>query len=217
MNELLRRIQTLLWPKLGLTLAINFLFWGGYGWLGRHAVFPVRPMGVTWLDERVVFSPEPWAAVYLSQFLLTGLLPWLIDSASVLRRYVRAMLLLSGVSFLIFFVWPVASPRPEEHGGSVLMAWIARADGAYNAFPSLHAGFIALIGGLGWRMFGRRPTWLVVALFGAWAAAILHSTLATRQHYAWDLVAGLGLGLLADRWAWRGFKRSGPTLFETPS
>ena len=202
--------------KAGLTLAINLLFWGGYAWLARHAFFPVRQMATTWVDEAIPFAPEPWAAVYLSQFLLTGLLPWFIDSAAVLRRYVLALLLLSGVSFAVFLLWPVASPRPTGLLGSGLMAWIARADGAYNAFPSLHAGFLALVGGLGWRMFGRRPAWPAIALFGVWATAILYATLATRQHYAWDLGAGLALGSLANRIAWRDFNRSAPTRPESP-
>lgn len=216
MNELSRRLRTLVGQKVGLTVAINLLFWGGYGWLARHALFPVRPMASTWVDGAVPFAPAPWAAVYLSQFLLTGLLPWFIDSAAVLRRYVTAMLLLSGVSFVIFLLWPVASPRPAGQLESGLMAWIARVDGSYNAFPSLHAGFLALIGGLGWRMFGRRPAWPVVVLFGAWTAAILYATLATRQHYCWDLVIGLVLGALANRIAWRGFNRSAPARLETP-
>lgn len=216
MNELLRRVQTLLWPKLGLTLAVNLLFWGGYGWLARHAVFPVQPMARTWLDEAVGFSPEPWAAVYLSQFLLTGLLPWLIDSPQVLRRYVGAMFLLSAVSFVVFLVWPVASPRPSGTTGSTLLAWIFRADGIYNAFPSLHAGFLVLIGGLGWRMFGQRLSPAVIVLFVAWAAAILYSTLATRQHYVWDLVAGCAVGLVADRLAWARFNRSEPARSAAP-
>lgn len=216
MSEVCRRVVALCRAKAGLTLLVNALFWGGYGWLSRHAVFPVRPMAVTWLDEAVHFVPEPWAAVYLSQFLLTGGLPWLIDTAGVLRRYVHALAWLSAASFVVFLVWPVASPRPETLPTSGPMAWIAQADGTYNAFPSLHAGFLVLMGGLGWRMFVHRPPWIVRVFFMLWATAILYATLATRQHYAWDLAAGLALGLLADRMAWRGFNRSAPARSGRP-
>ncbi|HWA25741.1 MAG TPA: phosphatase PAP2 family protein [Lacunisphaera sp.] len=215
-QELIGRIRALAGRKAALTLAVNALFWGGYGWLARHAVFPVRPMATTAIDRAVAFAPEPWAAVYLSQFLLTGLLPWLIDAAEVLRRYVVALLLLSGASFVIFLLWPVASPRPVELPAGGLMAWIARADGSYNAFPSLHAGFLVLVGGLGWRMFARRPAWPAAGVFALWAAAILYATLATRQHYFWDLVAGLALGLGSDRTAWRGFTRTARPRLGTP-
>jgi membrane-associated phospholipid phosphatase len=212
-----RRVRALFWNKVGLTIGINILFWGGYGWLSRHAVFPVRPMILTWFDAAVPFVPEPWAGIYLSQFLLTGGLPWLIDSIDVLRRYVRALVGLSMVSFLIFLVWPVASPRSLLQPDSGLMAWITRMDGIYNAFPSLHAGFLVLMGGLLCRMFGRRPPVFVMVLFATWAVAILFSTLATRQHYFMDLAAGVVLGRLADHYAWRKFKQDDPARSQTPA
>ena len=37
-----------------------------------------------------------------------------------------------------------------------------------------------------------------------WVALILYATLATKEHYAADIVTGIALALLADWWAWRG-------------
>jgi membrane-associated phospholipid phosphatase len=200
-----RRLGALLRLKVGLTIGLNLLFWLGYGSLSRHALFTECSIPLTWLDRAVPFAPRFWAWVYLSQFAITGGLPWLIDSRAVLGRYVVGLAVLSGVSFMIFLFWPVASPRPADLSDAGPMWWIARGDGPYNAFPSLHAGFLVFMGGMGWRMFPARPNPALCLLFLTWSAAILYSTLATRQHYALDLVAGGVIGLVADRVAWAGF------------
>ena len=78
-----------------------------------------------------------------------------------------------------------------------------RADGTLNAFPSLHAGFLVYLLKLTARLFpGTWPRWIVIAA-GIWGIAILYSTIAIRQHYAVDLIAGAALGWLADWFAWR--------------
>lgn len=198
------------WPlKLGLSLGLGLLFWTGYGLLGRHAVFPLRGVPVTWLDRSIPFQPEPWGWIYLSQFLLTGLLPWLMTDREEIRRFAASVGWLSGASFLIFFLFPVASPRPlfltEEAGA---MRLILDYDGPLNAFPSLHAGFLILLARLAWRIFPAPRSRLAVLGGCLWGAAILYATLATRQHYALDLVAGAGLGVLADWLAWRSGPRA---------
>jgi membrane-associated phospholipid phosphatase len=197
------RLQAL-WPlKLGLTLGLNLLFWLGYGLLGRRTFFPVWTPPLTALDVAIPFQPEPWAWVYLSQFLFTSTLPWLLGTRLALRRYVIGLAFLCGVSFALFFFLPVASPRPAILSESGALGWIVSYDGTFNAFPSLHAGFLAYLGALAWRMFGgEAPRWIWPAAL-AWAAAILYATIATRQHYALDLVAGAALGWVADRVAWR--------------
>lgn len=210
LGEAGRRVATLFWSKLGVAVVLGASFWLGYGWLARHATFPIHEIPRTWLDRAVPFSPVPWAAIYLSQFLLTGGLPWFIVTRQQLRSYAAAVGLLSAGAFLIFLLYPVASPRPLELPSDGAMGWIVRLDGTYNAFPSLHAGYLVLVAGLGWRLWAGRPPALVVAGFSAWALAILYSTLATGQHYVWDLVAGAALGWLAHRVAWPGANRSAP-------
>lgn len=189
--------------KVLLTAVVNLLFWSGYSWLGRSTFFPAWVPPRTWLDRAIPFQPEPWAWVYLSQFLVAALLPWLIGTRDMLRRYVFGLTLMSLASFAVFFVLPVASPRAGAVGGGGAMALVLAYDGAWNAFPSLHAGFLAYLGRLGWRMFGGvAPRWVWVLASG-WGGAVLYATIATRQHYVVDLIAGAGLGLFADGIAWR--------------
>jgi membrane-associated phospholipid phosphatase len=142
--------------------------------------------------------------VYESIFLLTGVAPWLIISRGELRRYAFGFALLSAVSFILFALFPVASPRPPHLESTTFLIFITRVDGPLNAFPSLHAGCLIYNLALVRHLFGRQLSpWVGIALF-IWAGLILFATLATKQHYALDLLAGGLLGWAADQIAWRG-------------
>jgi hypothetical protein len=186
--------------KLLLFIAINAVFWTGYQWLSRHALFPLRTVPITWLDRAVPFQPALWSWVYLSQFLFTGTLPLLLVTRADIRRYVISIAVMSITSFAVFLFFPTEGPRSSAISDHAAMQWITRADGPLNALPSLHAAFIVCMGLLAWRMFGLRVVTVVVI----WGGAVFYSTLATKQHYVLDLLAGGTLGWLADSLAWRG-------------
>ena len=198
-----QRITTL-WPlKLGVTLVVSVFFWSFYLLLSRHALFPVHTLPMTWLDDWAGFQPSPWAWIYESIFLLTGITPWLIVSRDELRRYVIGFALLSAVSFVSFALFPVGSPRPAHVESNTFLIFITQVDGPLNAFPSLHAGCLIYNLALVRHLFGRRLSpWAAIALL-IWAGLILFATLATKQHYALDLLAGGLLGWAADQLAWR--------------
>jgi membrane-associated phospholipid phosphatase len=203
--------------KLVLVVVINALFWSGYQMLARYAFFPQRAVPETALDRAVPFQPEPWAWVYLSQYIFTGMLPLLLTSRESIRRYVVSLTLMSASGFAVFLFFPTPGPRPAEVGGNLAMNWIAMADGTLNAFPSLHAAFIVCMSVLAWRMFGRSHPRRVVLVSVLWGGAILFSTLATKQHYALDLLAGALLGWLADSLAWRGVSAAAMIPFKSGS
>ncbi len=186
--------------KLALFLVANAVFWSGYQFLGRCEFFPLREVPLTWLDRAVGYQPNGWVWVYLSQYVFTLALPLLLTTREALRRYGWTLALMGGGAFAVFLFFPTPGPRPLEVGKNAAMQFLATADAPMNALPSLHAAFIACMAMLAWRMFGVRA--LVVA--AVWGGAILFSTLATKQHYALDLPAGLLLGWLADAIAWRG-------------
>jgi membrane-associated phospholipid phosphatase len=189
--------------KLLVTVVLNGFYWLGYATLGRHAFFPLRSVPLTTIDRVVPFDPEPWGWVYFSQFIFTAALPWLLTKRSDIRRYSFGLVAMSLISFAIFFLFPTASPRPLEMGATIPMQAIATLDGHLNAFPSLHSAFIVYMGMLAWRMFGRSAPKLTIGVAITWGVAILYSTLATKQHYVLDLVAGGAIGGLADWLAWR--------------
>jgi membrane-associated phospholipid phosphatase len=192
-----------LWPtKVWLAVLLNLWFWGCYLFLSRHPLFPIHTLPMTGLDRWAGFRPHPWAWIYESNFLLFGSIPWLMASRQHLRRYVVGFVLLTSVSFVIFVFFPVASPRPTRLDTSAFLIFITRVDGPLNAFPSLHAGCLIYVLALARRLFGPRLSPLVAAILLVWAALILFATLATKQHYAVDLLAGGLLGWAADWFAW---------------
>jgi membrane-associated phospholipid phosphatase len=132
-----------------------------------------------------------------------------------LRRCVIGFILLASVSFAIFVVFPVASPRPADLGTYPFMLFIARADGPFNAFPSLHAGTLIFTLALAKRHFGRKLSPIVFAALILWTALILFGTLATKQHYAIDLLAGGLIGLAADWAVWRKSSRGAIAVANT--
>src|SRR5690349_10434302 len=125
MNPILsswERLTTLWREKLLLTALFNIFFWAGYLFLSRHAFFPVHTLPMTWLDDWAGFRGHLWSVVYESNFLL-GTVPWFITSRETLRRYVLGFALLGVISFAIFALFPVASPRPTNlnEGGTFLI------------------------------------------------------------------------------------------------
>jgi membrane-associated phospholipid phosphatase len=197
------RIAALWREKICLTVALNIVFWSTYFFLSRHALFRVHSLPMTWLDNWAGFRPYAWSWIYESNFLLVGAIPWFIGSRDELRRCVAGFILIAAVSFAIFVVFPVASPRPADLGTNPFMLFIAQADGPLNAFPSLHASTLIFTLALAKRLFGRRLSPVVFAALILWAALILFGTLATKQHYAIDLLAGGLIGWAADWVVWR--------------
>ena len=135
------------------------------------------------------------------------LVAWLADSSDSLRRYARGFLALAAAGFAVFVAYPVAGPRPEVASPPALYGLLVRYDSPLNSFPSLHVALAAysllfaqrLLAGAG--VVARRWVWPGAV----WTAAIAYSTLATKQHYAVDLPAGLMLALVAHRWAFGPF------------
>lgn len=202
-DRIARRATACWRRKLALSALLGAGFWAGYSVLGRHAFLPLRDIPLLWPDRAIPYQPAPWGWIYLTPFLVSSILPWLLPSAEALRRYAAGFLWLVLPSFLIFLLFPVAAPRPDLPVTDTAMRLIRGYDGPLNCFPSLHAGFLVFHLALAWRMCGRRAPLPVVIAALTWGVAVLVSTLATRQHYTLDLVAGAVLGALADRLAWR--------------
>jgi membrane-associated phospholipid phosphatase len=200
---LLGRLQAHWQLKAVATLGVSVVFWSGYLYLSRHAFFPVSHLPLTALDRWAGYRPYPWSWIYESVFVLTGIIPWLIITKTQLRRYVTGFALLSLLSFALFILFPVAAPRPTNVEPTPFLLFITHIDGPLNAFPSLHAGCLIYNLLLAHRLFRKSMTSFIAGALWLWVLLILFGTLATKQHYALDLLAGGALGWLADWVAWR--------------
>jgi len=200
MTPLLRRFRSCWKLKLLLTLVLTILFCVPYLYLARHAFFPVRQVPAIWIDRAAGFEPR-WVWVYQSVYLLTGCLPWLADSRAQLMQYLRGFAMLSLTCFAIFLFFPTKIARPEVAEPSGMYALLMLYDGPYNALPSLHAGFLYFTLAFVQRIYSRLPSGMSIVLL-TWSLLILWSTLATKQHYALDLLAGIALAAICDAAAW---------------
>jgi hypothetical protein len=189
-------VLTHFWFKMFGTMAYTFLFFVAYVYLLKNPAFDTVTMPVIWLDRAVAFNPVA-LPVYLSLWVYVSLPPMLMRSRRDIVTYGVRMTALCAVAFLIFYFWPNAVPPAHidwsQYPG---MAFLKGVDAAGNACPSLHvatAVFSALW--LHWRLGDLGAGRGIRGLNVLWCVAIAWSTLATRQHVAVDVIAGVALAL----------------------
>jgi membrane-associated phospholipid phosphatase len=155
-----------------------------------HLVPPTR-LAPSAFDRSLPFLD--WSvALYLTQFGLLASAIWLGADDAKRSRAFWSMLLATAISFVIFMIWPTIVERPPQaSSGPFAPLWTALYlfDRPTNGFPSLHAA-LALIAAIALAAEGR--AWRLAGPL--WAAAILFSTLTTKQHVALDLAGGLAVG-----------------------
>ena len=180
---------------LGTTLFIA-LFFSAYFYLLRNPAYPPTVMPTLWLDRAVGFSP--WAVpFYASLWIYVSLPPALLATRRELYVYGASIAATCIAALIVFYFWPTSVPASDIDWSQYPdVDFLKSMDASGNACPSLHvvtAVFSAI-----WlhhllRRFGT-PGW-VLALNFAWCLTIVYSTLATRQHVAVDVLAGLALGI----------------------
>ena len=195
--------------KALLAAAIGVLFTTAYLLIGHFPVAPVRHLPLTWLDRATGFHPYSWVWIYQSVYVPINVIPWLAGRREELRRYVRGFLLVALVSFAVFVAWPKREPKPPVENPRGMIWLLQLYDTPYNTLPSLHAALLVYTLAFGRRVLGDDAPPGLKLICVAWAALILYATLATKEHYALDIVAGVALGRVGDRWAWRGARRGG--------
>ncbi len=198
-SELAARLRSEWRYKLLLSIALPLYFCALYFALQRVVIFTPRVLSLTALDRAVPFDIR-WTAVYQSLYLFLPM-PWLAARREELHRYTRGFFAFTLISFAAFYLVPVAGPRPVSSDSNVLYQLLITYDRNLNAFPSLHAALAVYTLFLGARLLSRART-MILAAGGVWCMLILYATLATKQHYAVDVAAGIALAVAADAFAW---------------
>jgi membrane-associated phospholipid phosphatase len=178
----------------GLVLAAIMVL--GYFIPNLFVVFPTHSVVLTRFDHWVELQPA-WIWFYISYYPLLILAYFITTGLPAQRVYFGAIALSAVVGFFVFLFFPTVISRDlyPWHGANdwstQMLAHIRAADVPVNCLPSMHVcmSFIAvscisLVCG----RVGRLLLW-------AWFLAICYSTMATKQHYFVDLVAGFALGL----------------------
>jgi membrane-associated phospholipid phosphatase len=183
--------------SIGTTLFIG-LFFGAYFYLLKAPAYPTTVMPFTLLDRLIGFQPLA-LPVYISLWVYVSLPPALLATRRELYGYGIAMAGTCLAGLIVFYFWPTAVPAADivwaRYPG---VKFLKGMDASGNACPSLHVA-TAVFSGI-WlhrllRRFGA-PLW-ILGFNWVWCFGIVYSALATRQHVAVDVLAGLVLGVLA--------------------
>jgi membrane-associated phospholipid phosphatase len=183
--------------SIGTMLFIG-LFFGAYFYLLKVPPYPATVMPITLLDHLIGFQPLA-LPLYISLWVYVSLPPALLATRRELYGYALAMAGTCLAGLIVFYFWPTVVPAADiDWARYPGVEFLKSMDASGNACPSLHAA-TAVFSGI-WlhhllRRFGA-PPWLLT-LNWVWCIGIVYSALATRQHVAVDVLAGLALGVLA--------------------
>lgn len=195
--------QHIMLKSIGTTLFIS-LFFSAYFYLLNNPAYPTTVMPSIGIDELI--SVQPLALpLYLSLWIYVSLPPALFTTRRELYGYAGAMAMTCLSGLIIFYFWPTAVPQANlDWSQYPELAFLKNVDAAGNACPSLHV-ITAVFSGLWLQHLLRRfgAPWWLLSCNGIWCLGIIYSTLATRQHVAVDVGAGLVLGLLAATLSFR--------------
>lgn len=192
------RIVTYFWLKALVTPAFMAVFFIGYFEVLRNPRSTPFEIPLTTLDHWVAFQPLailPYASLWIYVILPTALMVKFRE----LLGYTLGAAALSLAGLAIFYFWPTTTPPADiDWSAHPSIRFLKDMDASGNACPSLHVAFAIFTAAWLARMLRRlHANWLAHAVNVLWAAAILYSTLATRQHVALDMAAGTALGGLA--------------------
>jgi membrane-associated phospholipid phosphatase len=182
--------------SIGTTLFIS-VFFGAYFYLLKAPTYFTTVMPITFLDRLISFQPLA-LPMYLSLWLYVSLPPALLATRRELYGYGLAMAGTCIAGLIIFYFWPTAAPAANIDWAKYPdLNFLKNMDASGNACPSLHVA-TAIFSGI-WlhhllRRFGT-PLWMLIFNW-TWCIGIIYSTLATRQHVAVDVLAGLVLRVL---------------------
>jgi len=183
--------------SIGTMLFIG-VFFGAYFYLLKEPAYPATVMPITLPDRLIGFHPLA-LPLYFSLWVYVSLPPALLATRRELYNYGLVMAGTCLAGLIIFYFWPTIVPAANiDWAQYPEVNFLKNLDASGNACPSLHVT-TAVFSGI-WlhhllRRFGA-PHWILV--FNAlWCIGIVYSTLATRQHVAVDVLAGLMLGSLA--------------------
>ena len=195
---LFRRFCSDWWLKgLGTTAGMS-AFFVVYFALIRHPAYPTTTMPLTWLDRALAF--QPWALLpYVSLWVYISLVPSMLVDRRQLWSFALGSLGLSLAGYAFFYFCPTTIPSPDidwrQHPSFL---FLKQADVGGNACPSLHAAFAVFTALWFERILPALGGGRVARLINlVWAALIVYSTVATRQHVALDALFGAALGALA--------------------
>ncbi len=179
--------------KLAFVAVVAAINSSVYWWLNHHLRAPME-LPLTPLDRAIPFLPwTMWP--YLALFLSDVILPLSLRDRRVFREVVMAYAIAIVANVVIWNLVPTTYPRPTPPSGDSITDAAFRImvsmDTPNVCFPSGHIT-IPAVGCWG---FAREHPRLRVAIWVVFGVLSL-TVLTTKQHYAVDILGGLGTALL---------------------
>lgn len=148
---------------------------------------------ITFVDTAISLSPG-WIWIYVSYYLyLIG--AFLVARDKNANQIFYSFLASAVLGTIIFFLFPTLIDRslyPLSDTSSLsgwLLGLIRTTDEPLNCAPSMHIAMTTIACGT----YFREKKWYAWPSI-VWALLIAYSTMATKQHYWWDVVTGFALG-----------------------
>lgn len=179
-------------------MAFIAIFFAAYFYLLKWPAFPTTVMPVTFVDRLIPFQPAA-LPLYVSLWIYVSLPPVLLATRRELYYYGAAMAAPCLAGLIVFYFWPTVVPTPNiDWSRYPQVNFLKDLDASGNACPSLHVA-TAVFSGVWLHSLLRRlgTPRLLLAFNVLWGFGIVYSTLATRQHVAVDVLAGVALGSTA--------------------
>lgn len=193
--RLIDRITTRWLTKMVSNVLAILLFLGAYFWVLNYPRIEAFEMPLTALDRWIAFRPGA-IVLYASLWLYVSLPLALLTRKHEMLAFGVAAICLALLGLTMFMIWPTTTPAFQidwsQHPSS---AFLKDLDGNGNACPSLHVAFSIFSAVWLQRLLRqmRANQWIQIANW-IWCAAILYSTIATRQHVVLNVIAGAVLG-----------------------
>lgn len=190
-------------PHVGDLADVELTLFGGH--LPSAVLQSLTPPG-SWMRAVLSYGAT---VVYFCHFifpLAIGMALWLVSRPAFLR-YTTALMGMSFAAFVVFLLVPTAPPWMAEQQGylsgftKLLNTTLPSAVSPYYqslnanpvaAFPSLHAAF-PFLSFLALRQVYPRRAWLALA----WCVGVWFSVVYLGEHYAVDVLAGVGFATLS--------------------
>ena len=197
-ESLLRRLQTLWLLKMTGTIGGIWGFFLLYFWTQESRATHAVTVPMTAIDHWVGVSQSAFVP-YVSLWVYVALAPALARDLAGVRKYASGALIMAFLGLATYWFFPTITPAFGVHWSDYPALQVLKAaDRGGNAFPSLHVAFAVYSGAIiaGELRSFSAPAWLRGANW-LWCAAIVYSTLATRQHVAIDVAGGLVVAAVA--------------------
>ena len=184
--------------KWAVAWATFIACYAAYYFTNHHPIFQEHLLPMTWVDEHTPFIPYT-VFIYMSEYLYFVFIYMLMDNHDNTNKYLYSYLFLQYFSCAIFLFYPTTYPRVNYPVPTDLpqivqdsWVWLRSQDAAGNCFPSLHVSSV-YIAALSFKAENKpKLFWM----FCIWSTLISLSTLTTKQHYVYDIVAGMALSVV---------------------